>query len=90
MEIVNKSNLLASDKYFTARLPRAPRANQRLDFIAFIEDRALFLGRCFHAGALRVPQIFTRGKIYYLVSDVLAPTYGLPRASPREKREGIY
>lgn len=46
MEIVNKYNLLASDKYFTARLPCAPRANRHLDFIAFIEDRALFLGRC--------------------------------------------
>lgn len=61
MEIINKYNLLASDKYFTAS-----RANRHLDFIAFIEDRTLFLGRCFHAGALRVSQIFIRGKIYYL------------------------
>lgn len=68
-----------------------PVYRAHLDFTAFIEDRALFLGRCFHAGALCISQL-----LYLLQKNLLSRlghiSVDMPVTTrvPREECEEIY
>lgn len=99
VKIVNKPNLLASDKYFTAR-SFCVRLRTHLDFTAFTGDQIASSSACIlflSAGVFSQVRYVRRnfyspcGRIYYLVSDALAPAlHWLHRTSLWTECERFY